>query len=101
MADVERSIYFYKVEMADGNEWRRADVLRALDALTGDDQVLALGDDNYAWAKVDRIPNGPQAGRLRFFRDRRSNLPGFAHQGNIAELPIPDEAGLIEPTHLV
>jgi hypothetical protein len=101
MADVERSIYFYQVQMVDGDEWKRADVLRALDALTGDHQVLALGDDNYAWAKVDHIPRTSEAGRLRCFRDRRSNLPGFAHQGNIAELPIPDEAGLIEPTHVV
>lgn len=101
MAEVERSIYFYKVEMADGDEWKRADVLRGLEALTGEDQVLALGDDNYAWAKVDHIPRTREGGRLRFFRDRRSNLPGFAHEGNIAELPIPDEAGLIEPTHLV
>jgi hypothetical protein len=101
MAEVERSIFFYKVEMADGAEWRRADVLRGLDALTGDDQVLALGDDNYAWAKVDHIPRTREGGRLRLFRDRRSNLPGFAHEGNIAELPIPEEAGLIEPTHVV
>ena len=95
MAEVERSIYSYRVEMADGDEWRRADVLRGLDALTGDVQVLALGDDNYAWAKVDHIPRTREGGRLRFFRDRRSNLPGFAHEGNIAELPIPEEAVLI------
>ena len=101
MADVERSIFFYKVEMADGEEWKRADVLRGLDALTGDDQVLDLGSDNYAWAKVDHIPRTSEAGRLRFFRDRRSNLPGMADQGNIGELPIPDTAGLIEPTHVV
>lgn len=69
--------------------------------MTGDDQVMALGDDNYAWAKVDRIPRGREGGRLRFFRDRRSNLPGMADRGNIAELPIPDAAGLIEPTHVV
>lgn len=101
MADVERSIYFYSVEMIDGDEWHRADVLRALDALTGENQVLSLGNDNYTWAKVDHIPRTSEAGRLRFFRDRRANLPGFAHQGNIAELPIPEEAGLIEPTHVV
>lgn len=102
MPDVERSIYFYKVEMAeDGGEWKRADVLRGLNALRGEDQVLTLGDDNYAWAIVDRIPRWNQTGRLRFFRDRRSNLPGFAHDFNPAELPIPEQAGLIEPTHVV
>ena len=102
MADVQRSIYFYKVEMADGGgEWARADVLRGLDALQGDNRVLNLGDDQYAWAAVDRVPRGNGTGRLRFFRDRRSNLPGFAHQFNPAELPIPEEAGLIEPTHVV
>jgi hypothetical protein len=79
MAEVQRSIYFYKVEMVnDGDEWKHADVLRALDAPTGDDQVLALGDENYAWAKVDHIPRAREAGRLRFFRDRRANLPGWA-----------------------
>jgi len=99
--DVERSIYFYKVEMHDGHVWKRTDVLRGLEALEGEDQVIALGDNNYAWAKVDRVPRTQEAGRLRFFRDRRSNLPGFAHQGDIGELPIPEEAGLIEPTHVV
>jgi hypothetical protein len=101
VAEVERSIYFYGVEMVGDDEWRRAEVLRGLDGLTGDDQVLPLGNDNYAWAKVDRIPTGPQTGRLRFFRDRRSNLPGMADQGTIGELPIPPTAGLIEPTHVV
>lgn len=102
MAEVERSIYFYKAEMVDdADEWKRADVLRALDALTGNDQVLALGNDTYAWAKVDHVPRGREGGRLRFFRDRRSNLPGWAYEGNIAELDIPDEAGLVEPTHIV
>jgi len=101
VADIERSIYFYAVEMAEGGDWRRADVLRGLDALTGDAQLVDLGGDNYAWAKVDHIPTAGESGRLRFFRDRRANLPGWAHQGNIGELPIPDDAGIIEPTHLV
>jgi hypothetical protein len=101
MADVERSIYFYKVEMADGDEWKRADVLRRLQALRGDDRLMALGDDNYAWAIVDNIPRGRGSGRLRFFRDRRSNLPGFALDFDPAELPIPEDSGLIEPTHVV
>lgn len=101
-ADVERSIYFYKVEMApNGGEWKRAEVLRSLGDLTGDDQVLALGNDNFAWAKVDRVPVARQTGRLRLFRDRRSNLPGFAQNFDPQELPIPDEAGLIEPTHVI
>jgi hypothetical protein len=38
---------------------------------------------------------------VRFFRDRRSNLPGYAVNFNVNDLPIPDEAGLVEPTHLV
>jgi hypothetical protein len=101
MSDVERSIYFYKVAMADGDEWKRADVLRGLKALRGDDQMMPLGNDNFAWVIVDRIPTGRQSGRLRFFRDRRANLPGFAHNFNPEELPIPAEAGLIEPTHIV
>lgn len=101
MAEVERSIHFYKVEVEEPQQWRRADVLRALDALAGDDQVLDLGNDNYAWAKVDRIPDRRQFGRLRFFRDRRSNLPGYAVNFDVNDLPIPDEAGLVEPTHIV
>lgn len=100
MIDVQRSIYFYKVEMADGN-WKRADVMRGLAALDGEARVLSLGDDQYAWVTVDQLPRGNGTGRLRFFRDRRSNLPGFAHEFQAAELPIPDEAGLIEPTHVV
>lgn len=100
MDDMERRIYFYNVVMNDG-EWRRAEVLRGLAALEGDAQVLDLGNDNYAWALVDRIPRGRESGRLRFFRDRRSNLPGFAHQGSVSDLPIPDGAGLVEPTHIV
>jgi hypothetical protein len=101
MSDVERSIYFYKVDPDDPADWRRTDVLRRLAALRGDDRVLALGDDQYAWVTVDQVPQGNGFGRLRFFRDRRSNLPGFAHDFNLAELPIPADAGLIEPTHLV
>jgi hypothetical protein len=102
MAEIERSVYFYKVEMVDDDEeWRRADVLRALDGLEGDARLLSLGDDNFAWAEVDRIPDGNQSGRLRFFRDRRANLPGYALNFNIDDLPIPAEAGIIEPTHVV
>lgn len=101
MGDVERNIYFYSVDMDDGAEWRRADVLRSLEALRGEDQLLALGNDSYAWVKVDHIPRGREHGRARFFRDRRSNLPGWALDGDINELDIPERAGLIEPTHLV
>jgi hypothetical protein len=100
MAEVARSIYFYKVEMLKG-EWHRKEVLEELDALTGDDRLLDLGGDDYAWAKVDRIPNTSEAGRLRFFRDRRANLPGMSDGIKVTELPIPDEAGLVEPTHVV
>lgn len=97
MTEVERSIYFYKVEMEDGSVWSRADVLRGLDALTGDDRFLSLGNDNYAWVKVDHIPRGREAGRARLFRDRRSNLPGYADQGTIAELPIPAKQASSSP----
>jgi len=103
MADVERNVYFYKVEMLDDHqEWRRRDVLRGLDALQGDDRMLELGNDTYAWVQVDRIPTSRgQTGRVRFFRDRRSNLPGYALDFVPNELPIPEHAGLIEPTHVV
>ncbi len=101
MTEVKKSIYFYKVEMADGQEWRRAEVLRRLSDLQGDNQLIDLGEDNYAWAKIDHIPRTQEAGRLRFFRDRRSNLPGCSNNGTIEELPIPAEAGLVEPTHVV
>lgn len=100
MAEVERSVYFYKVEMSSG-EWKRADVLRAISQLAGEDRVLELGDNNYAWCIVDQIPAGSGTGRLRFFRDRRSNLPGYAIGDRVSDLPIPDEAGLVEPTHIV
>jgi hypothetical protein len=100
MAEVARSIYFYKVEMHDG-EWRRKDVLEDLSNLSGDHRLLALGSDDYAWAKVDHIPQTSESGRLRFFRDRRANLPGMSDGTEITELPIPDEAGLVEPTHVV
>src|SRR5664279_2057280 len=101
MAEVVRSIYFYCVEMQDGSAWNRADVLRDLNELTGDARRLEIGEADYAWAKVDRIPTGQEAGRLRFFRDRHANLPGMSNEGNVEELPIPDEAGLVEPTHIV
>lgn len=102
MAEVERSVYFYKVEMLDEHqEWRRADVLKGLAGLQGEDRLLATGDDTYAWVTVDRIPTDGETGRLRFFRDRRSNLPGYALDFVPNELPIPEQAGLIEPTHVV
>jgi hypothetical protein len=89
MAEVERSIYFYAVEMAEGHEWRRADVLQGLADLQGEDQLVSLGNDSYAWARLDRIPTGGEAGRLRFFRERRSN-PGipvsYVPWARIAEL---------------
>jgi hypothetical protein len=101
LPDVERDVYFYKVEIEEPDEWKRAEVLRNLAALDGDSRILPLGNDNYAWANVDRIPRGRGSGRLRFFRDRRSNLPGYAVDYRVDELPIPEEAGLIEPTHVV
>ena len=42
-----------------------------------------------------------QFGRLRFFRDRRSNWPGYARNFDVNDLPIPDDAGLVEPSHVV
>jgi hypothetical protein len=45
------------------------------------------------------VPHGNETGRLWFFRDLRSNVPGYAVHFVPDELPIPDEAGLIEPTH--
>jgi hypothetical protein len=100
VAEVERRIYFYGVQMRDG-EWRRADVLRALDGLSGDDRLLPLGDDSFAWAKVDRIPRGRESGRLRLFRIRRSNLPGVEDRGTVTDLQLSDTAGLAEPSHVV
>lgn len=100
MAEVARSIYFYKVEMHEG-EWSRREVLERLGELSGDDRLLGLGNDDYAWAKVDHIPSTSEAGRLRFFRDRRANLPGMSKGAEVTELPIPEEAGLVEPTHVV
>ena len=82
VAEVERRIYFYGLQMRDG-QWRRADVLRALDGLSGDERLLALGEDSFAWAKVDRIPRGRESGRLRLFRIRCSNLPGVEDQGTV------------------
>lgn len=102
MAEVKRNIFFYRVQVPEGEQWRRADVLRALDALPDDERLLNLGNDNYAWAKVDRIPRtSGETGRVRFFRIRRSNLPGVEDQGNVTDLNIPDTAGLAEPSHLV
>lgn len=100
MAEVARSIYFYKVEMHKG-EWSRKEVLEELDALTGDDRLLELGSDDYAWAKIDHIPKAKGFGRLRFFRDRRANLPGMSKGTEITELPIPEDAGVVEPTHVI
>jgi hypothetical protein len=100
MAEVARSIYFYKVEMLAG-EWSRKEVLEDLDGLNGENRLLDLGGDDYAWAKVDRIPRTSESGRLRFFRDRRANLPGMSQGAEVTELPIPVEAGLVEPTHVV
>jgi hypothetical protein len=98
MDEVERSVYFYRVEVESG-EWNRAAVLRGIRALTGDDRYLPLGNDNWAWALVDRVPTGAQTGRLRFFKDRRSNLPGVSRNGTITELN--DGDGLSEGTHVV
>src|SRR5580700_4820429 len=100
MAEVERNIYFYKVEMHEG-EWSRKEVLERLNGLNGGDRLLELRGDDYAWAKVDRVPSTSESGRLRFFRDRRANLPGMSEGTSITELPIPDEAGIVEPTHVV
>jgi hypothetical protein len=100
MAEAKRSIYFYAVEMHAGT-WRRAEVLERLDALPEAERLLDLGEDIYAWAKVDRIPQGQQSGRLRFFKDRRANLPGMSRGANVEDLPIPEDAGLVEPTHVV
>jgi len=86
----------------EGQESRRADVLQGLAGLDGEERLLATGGDTYAWVQVDRIPRGAgQTGRLRLFRDRRSNLPGYAVHFHPDELPIPATAGLIEPTHVV
>jgi hypothetical protein len=100
LAEVERRIYFYTVQIQEG-EWRRAEVLRAIEALTGDERLLALGGESYAWAKVDRVPRARESGRLRLFRIRRANLPGVEDQGNLSDLNLPDTAGLAEPSHVV
>jgi hypothetical protein len=99
--EVTRSIYFYQAEVPPEQPWNRAAILRGLDKLSGDERLLELGDQDYAWVKVDRIPKTQESGRLRLFRDRRANLPGMSLNGNIEDLPIPVDAGLVEPTHVV
>ncbi len=73
MADVERNIYFYKVEMADGDEWKRADVLRGLQALRGDDQLMApTRGQSLTTSRAPASPGGcafpPPAPRTRGWR---------------------------------
>jgi hypothetical protein len=101
MPEVQRNIFFYRVEPGEGQAWRRAEVLRQLEALRGDDRLLDLRNGNYAWVKVDRIPQGGETGRARFFRIRRQNLPGVENEGDVRDLDIPETAGLAEPSHVV
>jgi hypothetical protein len=56
MSNVKRNIFFYKVRPAEGEQWRRADVLGSLAGLGDVDRLLDLGGDNPARAKVDRVP---------------------------------------------
>ncbi len=69
--------------------------------MAGDNRLVEVGDSDDAWVKVDRIPRAQEAGRPRFFRDRRPTYRGCPNDGNIEELPIPEEAGLVEPKHVV
>jgi hypothetical protein len=95
MAEVERRVYVYGMEMHDG-EWNRADVLRALAALQGDDQLLELGSETYAWALVDRVPTMSQTGQLRFSFATAEEPNRLSHRGRVFDLNIPDDAGLVE-----
>jgi hypothetical protein len=104
MATSERATYFYSVEGTDAGRWRRDEVLRALDTLQRDpaDRFLDVEGGDVVFVAVDRVPTGVgQTGRLRLLRSRRSNLPAMERAGALSALPLPADAGLAEPSHVV
>lgn len=51
---------------------------------------------------VDHLPTGQgDFGHMRFLRVRRENLPAVEQAGSLSDLPIQDDAGLAEPSHII
>jgi hypothetical protein len=63
---------------------------------------VASGEGSVLLPLVDRIPQGQgEFGHLRFLRVRRENLPAVERAGSLSDLPIEEDAGLAEPTHII
>jgi hypothetical protein len=99
---LERQAYFYRVVPRDDGGWRPRDVLRALDALPLADRYVDVGEGAVLLPLVDQTPaREGEFGHLRFLRVRRDNLPAVERAGSLSDLPIDEDAGLAEPTHIL
>jgi len=101
--EVERKIYFYKMEVYDdtGDELdvEVTDLLRPIHALPFTESGRYLEDlaGNVTCCWIDR--GRPR--RLRLANVRRSGLPRVESGGRVRSLRIPAESGLVEEIHVV
>ena len=104
---VERKIYFFRSHIGNdpGGKPLPFDPLPALDAIGN----LPFSDepDGRYWAESDESVvclldhAGGTRPRVRFCRVRRSGLPQLERAGNVTDLDIAPDEGLLEATHAV
>ena len=104
---LERKIYFYRSYIGSDDSgyplaFDPSPALRVIDTLpftdTHNGRYESDSDDGVLC--VITTPTGLNK-TLRFCRIRRSGLPQLEQQGNISELQIAANAGLLEPIHIV
>lgn len=102
---LERNIHFYRADVGadDGGRPLSFDPVPALKVISG----LPFADNAKGRYLVDDEGNavcafpGPNTQSLRFCQIRRSGLPQLEQAGNVSDLNIADNAGLLEAVHVM
>jgi len=103
---VNRNIYFYRIDNGITPDGRSnpfdvkpfLELLNKLPFTENSGRYLADKDQSILCMWIDQIPDNSH---IRFGRVRRSALPLIEDHGDLKELTISDDAGLLETTHIV
>jgi hypothetical protein len=103
---VERKIYFYRMNPAPGDEITDelvdvSEILAQIEALPFEEingRYLPIEDNAFLCSWID---SHSQNQRMKFGQIRRAALPLLENRGNLSDLNIPVNAGLLEASHVI
>lgn len=106
-SSVERKIYFYRIDIGKDDKGKPEN-FNAFEALThinslpfnSEGRYMPENDDNDLCCWADQLVKEKYV-EVRFGQIRRSDLPQIEQLGNLSDLTIPHNSGLVELIHIV